>query len=267
MKKTPVIIGTLIALLATGLAAQEKKNDAPVGNTVTDIDGNVYKTVTIGSQVWMAENLKTTRYRNGDVIGTTSPALLDISRERAPKYQWVYVGWHSDLATYGRLYTWYAVTDSRNIAPAGWHVPTDAEWTTLTDCLGGESVAGGKLKETGTTHWKSPNTDASNESGFTALPGGLRWATGAFEGDGNFNGDGHHGGCWWSSSGNNINAWSRTLVYLNSKLLREDIHSKSSGFSVRCVKDASTLPSASHAAQADKNPAPAEIQLNNGKKP
>ena len=123
--------------------------------TVPDIDGNVYNTVTIGTQVWMAENLKTTKYRNGDLIGTTTPATLDISGESYTKYQWAYDGNESNVATYGRLYTWYAVTDTRNVCPTGWHVPTDAEWTTLTTFLGGESVAGGKLKETGTTHWAS----------------------------------------------------------------------------------------------------------------
>ena len=124
--------------------------------TVTDIDGNVYNTVTIGTQVWMKENLKVTKYRNGDAIGITTPATLDIWGETSPRYQWAYDGNESNVATYGRLYTWYAVTDSRGVCPTGWHVPTDSEWTTLTDYLGGESVAGGKMKEAGTTHWNSP---------------------------------------------------------------------------------------------------------------
>jgi uncharacterized protein (TIGR02145 family) len=127
-------IGLLSALiLATNLAAQENRDTAktPIGTTVTDIDGNVYQTITIGTQAWMKENLKTTHYRNGDAIDTTSPATLDISGESTPKYQWVFENDQSDLSVYGRLYTWYAVTDKRNIAPTGWHVPTDAEWITL----------------------------------------------------------------------------------------------------------------------------------------
>jgi uncharacterized protein (TIGR02145 family) len=146
---------------------------------ITDVDGNVYTSVTIGTQVLMVENLKTTRYRNGDLIGTTTPATKDIHAEANPKYQWAYDGNESNVVTYGRLYTWDAVTDSRNLCPTGWHVPSDAEWTTLT-YLGGESAAGGKLKEAGTAHWLAPNTGATNESGFTALPGGIRDTDGDF---------------------------------------------------------------------------------------
>ena len=110
-----------------------------------------------------------------------------------PKYQWAYDGNESNVATYGRLYTWYAVTDSRNVCPTGWHVPTDAEWTTLTTFLGGENVAGGKLKETGTTHWTTPNTGATNETGFTALPSGYRYIDGTFLTIFSM-------GIWWSST-------------------------------------------------------------------
>jgi uncharacterized protein (TIGR02145 family) len=139
-------------------------------NTVTDIDGNIYHTVTIGTQVWMVENLKTTKYRNGDPIpNVTGNAWAALT---TGAYCWYNNDAATYKATYGALYNWYAVADSRNIAPTGWHVPTDAEWTTLTTFLGGESVAGGKLKETGTNHWTSPNTGATNETGFTALPGG-----------------------------------------------------------------------------------------------
>src|ERR1035438_8500630 len=120
-----VVIG--LTLLGTVASTQENKSAAPVGNTVADVDGNVYKTVTIGNQVWMAADLKTTQYRNGDLIGTNSPATLDISSESTPKYQWAYAGDESNVATYGRLYTWFAATDSRNVCPVGWHVSTDAE--------------------------------------------------------------------------------------------------------------------------------------------
>jgi uncharacterized protein (TIGR02145 family) len=129
-------------------------------------DNERYKTVKIGTQVWMAENLRTTKYRNGDFIGTTTPATLDISGESTPKYQWAYDGIESNVASYGRLYTWYAITDSRKVCPAGWHVPNSSEWNTLFAYLGGKRVAGGKMKETGSSHWLSPNTGATNETGW-----------------------------------------------------------------------------------------------------
>jgi hypothetical protein len=103
--------------------------------TVEDADGNIYQTIGIGSQIWMAENLKTTRYRNGDLIGTTTPSTLDISGETAPKYQWAYDGDESNVVNYGRLYTWYTVTESRNVCPIEWHVPSDSEWAILTDYI------------------------------------------------------------------------------------------------------------------------------------
>lgn len=138
--------------------------------TVTDYDGNVYQTVLIGDQCWMMENLKVTHYRNGDPIPHVTDGVTWGNLTSG-----AYCNYNNDegnVATYGRLYNWYAVDDSRNIAPAGWHVPSDAEWQTLVDYLGGDAVAGGKMKEAGTTHWASPNTGATNESGFTALPGG-----------------------------------------------------------------------------------------------
>ena len=197
--------------------------------TVTDIDGNVYQTVKIGDQWWMAENLKVTHYQNGDFI----PNVTDDN-------QWInlttgaYCNYDNDstnVATYGRLYNWYAVADSHNIAPAGWHVPSDAEWQTLVDYLGGDTVAGGKLKESGTTHWSSPNTGATNESGFCALPGGYRYYyNGAFN---------YVGGSaiFWSSTESDISfAWYRGLYYCNTDVNRSDCN-KQYGFSVRCVRD------------------------------
>jgi uncharacterized protein (TIGR02145 family) len=199
-------------------------------NIVLDIDGNSYNTVKIGTQVWMAENLKTTKYRNGDLIGTTTPATIDISGESSPKYQWATNNNESNVAAYGRLYTWYAATDSRNICPTGWHLPTVAEWTTLSSYLGGESVAGGKLKETGTTHWISPNTGATNESGFTALPGGYRDNFGTFSLFG-------YTGNWWSSTEYSASdANYRSLPYDFSNV-RNSYYGKRGGFSVRCLHD------------------------------
>jgi uncharacterized protein (TIGR02145 family) len=149
---------------------------------VSDVDGNRYHFVTIGTQIWMTENLRTTRYSNGDLIGTTLPATLDISAQTAPKYQWAYDGDESIAAVYGRLYTWYAAIDSRNICPSGWHVPSFTEWETLINYLGGydNSSTTDKLREVGTTHWNSNFPQTNNSSGFTALPNGFRKKTGEF---------------------------------------------------------------------------------------
>lgn len=203
------------------------------GSNVADIDGNSYTSVKIGTQVWMAENLKTTKYRNGDLIGTTTPATLDIRTEIAPKYQWAYEGDENNVATYGRLYTWYSVNDSRNIAPIGWHVATNAEWTQLIEYLGGPFTPGGKLKEVNTIHWKSPNTGATNVSGFAALPGGSRWENGFFANIGFVT-------YWWTStecSGcANRAGLDWYLGYTFSAIYYEGDNA-SIGNSVRCVKD------------------------------
>ena len=198
--------------------------------TVQDIDGNVYPIITIGKQVWMKEDLKTTRYSNGDSIGTTTPTTLDMTNEPTPKYQWAYDGNESNVEIYGRLYTWYAATDDRNICPTGWHVPTDVDWSTLTTYLVGEYVAGGKLKETGITHWKSPNTGATNESGFTALPGGYRYGNGTFYDIGGT-------GNWWSSTEvSTNNAWCYTM-YNNFRNVNKHYGKKTNGLSGRCIRD------------------------------
>tara|TARA_Y100000310_G_scaffold249794_1_gene255930 strand:- start:15 stop:1244 length:1230 start_codon:yes stop_codon:yes gene_type:complete len=200
-----------------------------VKEPVTDIDGNSYKTIRIGNQVWMAENLKVTHYRNGDAI-PTGLSNSDWSNLSTGAYA-VYDGDESNVATYGYLYNWYAVDDSRNIAPEGWHVPTDEEWTTLIDYLGGNSVAGGKMKETGTAHWESPNTGVTNESGFTALPGGYRYG-----GNGYYGYMGSYGYYWSSTESSSNHAWYRYLHYYTSEVYR-DFNNKKSGFSVRCVRD------------------------------
>ncbi|OVE79382.1 hypothetical protein BVY01_02735 [bacterium I07] len=197
-------------------------------STLTDVDGNVYKTVKIGNQVWMAENLKVTHYRNGDPIAhvTRTSSWQDLSTGAYCNYD----NSASNVSTYGCLYNWYAVNDSRKIAPAGWHVPTDAEWQTLVDYLGGSGVAGGKMKESGTLHWKSPNTGATNASGFSALPGGYRTNDGSFYYIG-------IGAFFWSSTEDDGNyAWNRGLIYTGSEVYRSIYH-KHYGFSVRCVRD------------------------------
>jgi uncharacterized protein (TIGR02145 family) len=196
--------------------------------TVTDIDGNVYQTVTIGNQVWMAENLKVTHYRNGEAIpnvtdndtwaGLTTGAYCEYDNDA------------NNVATYGRLYNWYAASDIRNIAPAGWHVPSDIEWQTLVNYLGGDAIAGWKMKESGTVHWSSPNTGATNECGFTALPGGYRGWYGIFADLGNY------ATYWTSTVISSTYAWYRSMSYDNPEVSRYD-SKKHYGFSLRCVKD------------------------------
>ena len=193
---------------------------------VTDIDGNVYNTITIGTQTWMVENLKTTKYRNGDSIPIVTNTWEGLSTDA---YCWYNNDALSYKATYGALYNWYAVADSRKLAPIGWHVPTDAEWATLTDYLGGKGVAGSKLKESGTLHWVARNTDATNSTGFTALPGGYR-LNGAFTDIGMT-------GYWWSSSEDAAaTAWIMWMSYGYSDA-KKNSYSKFLGFSVRCLRD------------------------------
>lgn len=202
--------------------------------TVTDIDGNVYRTVRIGSQLWLADNLRVTRFNNGDPLPnvTDNAAWMALT---GPAYCW-YLNDEATYGTvYGALYNWFAVDGAsnggRSICPVGWHVPTADEWTALTTALGGLNTAGGKLKEAGTVHWLAPNAGATNESGFTALPGGYRgYATGAFNLVRQF-------GHWWSiTAADQSQAWGEGLFYLDSAAN----HSPSmmrSGFSIRCVRD------------------------------
>lgn len=203
-------------------------------------DGNHYDVVKIGNQLWMAENLAYLPSVVGPATGSQTTPYY---------YVYGYNGTNvadakasANYTTYGVLYNWPAamagsVSSTANpsgvqgVCPTGWHLPSDAEWTELSDYLGGESVAGGKLKETGTTHWNSPNTGATNETGFTALPGGYRLNTGTFYGIGNY-------GFWWSATENNTNnAWSRIMYYNYSYVLRVNGYDKELGFSVRCVRD------------------------------
>ena len=209
-------------------------NPELIYGTITDIDGNVYKTITIGRQTWMAENLKTTKYRNGDTIpNVTNGARWGELVTGA--YCW-YSNDAANITNYGGLYNWYAIADSRNIAPIGWHVPTDADWSTLTDYLGGTSIAGGKLIEAGTSHWYSPNNSATNSTGFTALPGGFRnYRDGAFSSVGT-------NGNWWGSTALDVPyAWYRYLFF-NTPSIYRSIYYKQFGFSVRCVKDTLAVP-------------------------
>jgi|WetSurMetagenome_2_1015567.scaffolds.fasta_scaffold00496_7 uncharacterized protein (TIGR02145 family) len=195
-----------------------------------DADGNGYYSVIIGIQTWLTANLKTTKYSNGNLIGTTNPSTLDVSGESTPEYQWAPGNNESNVSTYGRLYSWYAVKDTRNVCPTDWHVPSDAEWTTLVNSTGGESVAGGKLKEIGLTHFESPNIGATDEYGFTVLPAGYRTGYGLFSGmtdSGNF---------WTTTENSATDAWNRG-IFSGGIAVGHNYFVKSFGFSVRCIKD------------------------------
>jgi uncharacterized protein (TIGR02145 family) len=218
----------------------KKEDDNKNGNTFTDPrDGNIYKTVTIGKQVWMAENLKYLPSVVGPATGSETTPYY---------YVYGYDGTNlteakatTNYKTYGVLFNWHAAmagsaSSSANpsgvqgVCPAGWHLPSNEEWTQLTNYLGGESVAGGKLKETDTTHWNSPNTGATNETGFTALPSGNLGSNGTFVSIG-------YTGYWWSTTEDSTGGtWVRVVNYSYSNVFRGD-DPKELGFSVRCLKD------------------------------
>jgi uncharacterized protein (TIGR02145 family) len=213
------------------------------GPNITDSEGTSYKTVYIGTQTWMAENLKVSKYNDG----TTIPNITDNKKWRNDTTgAWCNNNNSDSLGKiYGKLYNWYAVSKisngNKNVCPTGWHVPTDGEWTVLIDYLGGGGVAGGKMKEVSTTSWNSPNTDATNTSLFSALPGGMRSSVSSqvvgskgFEG---FEGIGIRG-AWWSSTEQNTYAWCRELIpsLIPGNTYRYYFYKKD-GLSVRCLKD------------------------------
>jgi len=204
---------------------QKQKYEPPI--SVSDIDGNIYHGVYIGDQIWLNENLKVTHFCNGDpipnVIGAewsslTTGAYCDYDNNE------------NNSTTYGRLYNWFATNDSRNLAPEGWHIPSDEEWQNLIEFIGGNSIASGKMKEQGTEHWNSPNAGATNESGFSALPSGSRSSYGDFYGLFDV------ARFWFSSEYDSINAWWADLVNWNSEFSIV-YDNKKYGNSVRCVRD------------------------------
>jgi len=200
-----------------------------LSETTSYPNGTATPVLTICCQSWMTKNLDVDKYRNGDPI----PKVTDLTAWAALTTG-AYCYYNNDsttyAATYGKLYNWYAVNDPRGLAPEGWHIPTDFEWTTLGNCLGGATVAGGAMKETGTTHWLTPNTGANNSSGFAGLPGGTRNSSGKFFDVGIL-------GYWWSSTEDYTSvAWYRYLHYGNGDIYRYYDY-KQFGFSVRCLRD------------------------------
>ena len=222
------------SVIVPGVSAANPTALYSMGSGVTDVDGNFYPSIIINGQEWMQQNLAVTKYRNGDPIPTGLDDATWFSTTSG-----AYAIYNNDAVNntlYGKLYNGYAVNDTRGLCPSGWHVPSDAEWSTFINYLdpnanGGDSypnLAGGKMKST--TGWNSPNEGATNESGFTGLPGGYRYAIGSSNDIGFY-------GYWWSSteSGSNL-AWSRLLVYYDSSVTR-NLHNKQDGRSVRCVRD------------------------------
>jgi len=188
--------------------------------TLMDIEGNSYGAKSIGNQIWMTENLKVKKYRNGDII----PQVQDpLQWSQLTTGAWCY---YENDPSKGILYNWYAVNDIRCLAPSGYHVPSDAEWTTLSDYLGGEDVAGTKMKST--SGWNQ-NGNGTNTSGFSGLPGGQCLNSGTFNGTGLY-------GFWWGSTGDSTFTWYRGLNYGHGLLYRLN-GNKKDGFSVRCLKD------------------------------
>jgi uncharacterized protein (TIGR02145 family) len=225
-----------VDLLETTVDLLEAEVEALKG--VKDIDNNRYGIITIGTQTWMSENLKTTRYNDGTAIPliTDGTAWGTASTNGAAGYCWYNApNESSNLIAYGALYNWYVINthlnSNKNVCPVGWHVPTDVEWTTLTTYLGGGSVAGGKMKEAGLAHWLSPNTGATNESGFAGLPGGSRSFFGSFSSIGS-------NSYWWSSTDRapRPDAWHRFLFNGGGDVFRSYLM-KGFGFSVRCLRD------------------------------
>lgn len=208
------------------------------GAGVTDIDGNTYQTIIINGQEWMAENLRTSLYSNGDLIPNVT-----INNQWGNLTTGAWTHYNNDSLNenpYGKLYNWHAVDDSRNVCPTGWHVPTDAEWTVFINYLdpnasGGDIVntAGGKMKSSGTQYWLSPNTDATNASGFSGYPGGYRSYFSSTE----IRNTGH----WWSSTEYGTStglAYFRYLSYTSGYIYKAYVNGyKEDGRSVRCIKN------------------------------
>ena len=220
-------------VIIPGLSTANSKPTSGNGPNITDTDGNFYKTVYIGTQQWMAENLKVSKYNDETII----PNITDNTQwSSLTTGAWSYYNNSDSLGKiYGKLYNWYAVSktsnSNKNVCPTGWHVPTDAEWTVLTEYLGGASFAGGKMKEVGTTNWNSPNTDATNTSLFSLLPGGGRNFYGYYGNIGSL-------GIWWSSTDYKTdNAWNRFLHNYGGNVDRDYSSNKKDGLSVRCLRD------------------------------
>lgn len=232
MKKLHLQLTCLLFISMVGVSCSNDTTATPAGS---DVQSRVKITnpvdvaavnVTIGSQIWMKKNLNVSRYRNGDVI----PQVTDpVQWANLTTGAWCYnTNLSSNGAVYGKLYNWYAVNDPRGLAPVGYHIPSTPEWLVLMQTLGGINYSAGKMKAT--TLWKYPNTGATNESGFTALPGGNRHEDGSFVETG-------YNGFWWHTTIDALDAPNIEGVFYNSALGYDWFYSKKGGLSVRCIKD------------------------------
>ena len=214
-------------LLLCGIALLSVTGCKKSNDDITDGDGNVYTSVIIGTQEWLLENLKTTRLNDGTGISHV-PSITAWAAETNAAYCW-YNNETTNKEDYGALYNWKTVATGK-LCPKGWHVPTSAEWTILTDFLGGVAGSAYKVKETGTGHWFSTTIQVTNSSGFTALPGGYRDYSGQFDRQGSI-------GYWWTATEENSgNAWFRS-VFENYDEVYGSWTDKSFGYSVRCIRD------------------------------
>jgi len=222
---------TMFLMVTISCSKKANSDQTPTSETtVTDIEGNVYPTISICNKIWMAKNLNVSKYKNGELI----PQVTDPTQwKNLTSGAWCY--YNNDPVNgvvYGKLYNWFAVNDPRGLAPVGWHILSNDDRIALVNCLGGGNIAGGKMKEAGTTHWISPNSDATNSSSFTGLPGGYR------SGIGTSLDIGQHT-YWWSSTLTDTSigsAWDIDLTY-DSGVTTSAGSDKNDGFSVRCVKD------------------------------
>jgi uncharacterized protein (TIGR02145 family) len=230
-------VGTPYTFTVTATNAEGTSLASTASNAVTPKVFDILPSVIIGNQIWTDKNLDVSTYRDGTAIPKVDDATWSTLTTGA------YCYYNNDSTTYaaiyGKLYNWYAINTTtngnKNVCPTGWHVPTDGEWDILRDHLdpaanGNTNIAGGKMKEAGLAHWITPNTGATNESGFSGLPGGFRFSSGTFNLIGS-------NGYWWSSAEyNSTNAWYRNLNNSNGNVSRNSYY-KGSGFSVRCLRD------------------------------
>jgi uncharacterized protein (TIGR02145 family) len=233
--------GILFGLMFICLYSCEEKTETPdpdpnhlnkdlVYGEIMDLEGNTYKTIQIGATIWMAENLRSTRFCNGDAINGMPELTTWLENKEKKLPAWVYVNNNPALdEPYGKLYNWYAVEDDRGLCPCDWEIPTEEEWNNVQSHLGDDS--GGKMKTAGFFYWQSPNTGATNESGYSGLPGGLRTALGSFENFGT-------GGVWWTNNEFELDVFSAKVMALtyNSSDIGIGFAEKPTGLSVRCIK-------------------------------
>lgn len=226
-----IIAFSLFIITSCGKKNQTtQSNNSPQSSTVTDIDGNVYPTITIGTQTWMAKNLNVTKYRTGEII----PHVTDMNQwetQTTPAYC-NYDNLETNSILNGKLYNWFAIKDGKNIAPVGWHVANQNDWLILSAYLGGSQIAGKRLKEAGTAHWIAPNS-GTNDVGFNGLGSGIR----------NFDYSNQFESIkeltfWWGDPDVNMSSWGLCYGAISSQdTLMAGVLSKQAGLSVRCVKD------------------------------